>query len=283
MEIGVINFVTDYSMRPADLAIALEDRGFESLWVPEHTHIPASRRSPWPGGPELPREYWHSMDPFVALGAAAAVTTRLKLGTGICLIVERDPIVTAKEIATLDMISDGRFMFGIGGGWNSEEMENHGTNFRRRFRLLRERVLAMKAIWTEDEAEFHGDYVNFDKIWSYPKPVQKPHPPIFMGGDGPTTFDRVVEFCDGWMPIARGAGQEGVLTEKIALLRKQAEEAGRDPNSIPVSLCIFAPPQEDTVPRMEEAGVDRLIFFLPSEERDTVLPILDQYATLIPQ
>ena len=173
------------------------------------------------------------MDPFVALGAAAAVTTKLKLGTGICLIVERDPIITAKEIATLDMLSNGRFMFGIGGGWNSEEMENHGTNFRRRFRLLRERILAMKAIWTEEEAEFHGEFVDFDKIWSYPKPVQKPHPPIFMGGDGATTFDRVVEFCDGWMPIARGAGQEGVLVEKIALLRKQAEEAGRDPNSIP--------------------------------------------------
>ncbi len=282
MDIGVLNFVTDYSMRPAELAMALEERGFESLWVPEHTHIPASRRSPWPGGPDLPREYWHSMDPFVALGAASAVTTRLKLGTGICLIVERDPIITAKEIATLDMLSNGRFMFGIGGGWNSEEMENHGTNFRRRFRLLRERILAMKAIWTEEEAEFHGEFVDFDKIWSYPKPVQKPHPPIFMGGDGATTFDRVVDFCDGWMPIARGAGQEGVLAEKIALLRKQAEEAGRDPNSLPVSLCIFGPPDEGLVSRMGEAGVDRLILGLPSDERDKVLPILDHYAAFIP-
>ena len=281
MDIGVLNFVTDYSMRPAELAVALEERGFESLWVPEHTHIPASRRSPWPGGPDLPREYWHCMDPFVALGAAAAVTTKLKLGTGICLIVERDPIITAKEIATLDMLSNGRFMFGIGGGWNSEEMENHGTNFRRRFRLLRERILAMKAIWTEEEAEFHGEFVDFDKIWSYPKPVQKPHPPIFMGGDGATTFDRVVEFCDGWMPIARGAGQEGVLVEKIALLRKQAEEAGRDPNSIPVSLCVFGKADAALVSRMEEAGVNRLILNLPSEERDKTLPILDQYATLI--
>ncbi len=282
MEIGVLNFVTDYSMRPAELAVALEERGFESLWVPEHTHIPASRRSPWPGGPDLPREYWHSMDPFVALGAAAAVTTNLKLGTGICLIVERDPIITAKEIATLDMLSNGRFLFGIGGGWNAEEMENHGTNYRRRWRLLRERILAMKAIWTEEEAEFHGEYVNFDRIWSYPKPVQQPHPPIFMGGDGATTFDRVVEFCDGWMPIARGAGQEGVLAEKIVLLRQQAEAAGRDPSSIPVSLCVFGPPREDIVPRMADAGVDRLIFFLPSEERDTLLPILDQYAEFIP-
>ena len=218
----------------------------------------------------------------MALGAAAAVTTKLKLGTGICLIVERDPIITAKEIATLDMISDGRFMFGIGGGWNAEEMENHGTGFRRRFRLLRERILAMKAIWTEEEAEFHGEFVDFDKIWSYPKPVQKPHPPIFMGGDGATTFDRVVEFCDGWMPIARGAGQERVLAEKIALLRKQAEEAGRDGNSIPVSLCVFSRPDEDLVHRMEAAGVDRLIFNLPSDERDRTLPILDQFAKLIP-
>jgi probable F420-dependent oxidoreductase len=281
MDIGVLNFVTDYSMRPAELAMALEERGFESLWVPEHTHIPASRRSPWPGGPDLPREYWHSMDPFVALAAAAAVTTNLKLGTGICLIVERDPIITAKEIATLDMISNGRFMFGIGGGWNSEEMENHGTDFRRRFRLLRERILAMKAIWTEEEAEFHGEFVDFDKIWSHPKPVQRPHPPIFMGGDGPTTFDRVVEFCDGWMPIARGAGQEGVLTEKIALLRKQAEDAGRDPNSLPVSLCIFGRADEALVSRMEEAGVNRLILNLPSDERDKVLPILDEYVALI--
>ena len=282
MDIGVLNFVTDYSMRPAELAMALEERGFESLWVPEHTHIPASRRSPWPGGPDLPREYWHSMDPFVALGAAAAVTTKLKLGTGICLIVERDPIITAKEIATLDMLSNGRFMFGIGGGWNSEEMENHGTNFRRRFRLLRERILAMKAIWTEEEAEFHGEFVDFDKIWSYPKPVQKPHPPIFMGGDGATTFDRVVEFCDGWMPIGGRSGREGSLAEKIALLRRQAEEAGRDPGSIPVSLCLFSEPQEDTVEHYEAIGVDRLIFSLPSAEADTVIPILDRYAAFIP-
>ena len=282
MDIGVLNFVTDYSMRPAELAVALEERGFESLWVPEHTHIPASRRSPWPGGPDLPREYWHAMDPFVALGAAAAVTTNLKIGTGICLIVERDPIITAKEIATLDMISNGRFLFGIGGGWNSEEMENHGTNFRRRFRLLRERILAMKAIWTEEEAEFHGEFVDFDKIWSYPKPVQKPHPPIFMGGDGQPPLTGWWSSATAGCPLPAAAGQEGVLTEKIALLRKQAEEAGRDPSGIPVSLCVFAPPDESLVARMEEAGVDRLIFNLPSDERDKVLPVLDEYAALIP-
>lgn len=282
MEIGAFMFVTDYSMRPDELARTLEERGFESLWVPEHTHIPASRRSPWPGGAELPPEYWHSYDPFVALSAAAAVTTNLKLGTGICLIVERDPITTAKEIASLDLLSNGRFMFGIGGGWNAEEMENHGTSYRRRWRLLRERVLAMKAIWTEEEAEFHGELVNFDKVWAYPKPVQQPHPPIFMGGDGPRTFDRVIEFCDGWMPIAGRPGQEGSLAEKIALLRRQAGEAGRDPANLPVSVYWMSQPREDTVERMAEAGVDRLIFGLPSAQRDAVLPRIDQCAALIP-
>ena len=282
MLVGAFMFVTDYSMRPDELARLLEERGFESLWVPEHTHIPASRLSPWPGGGDLPQEYWHSYDPFVALSAAAAVTTKLKLGTGICLIVERDPITTAKEIASLDMLSDGRFMFGIGGGWNAEEMENHGTNYRRRWRLLRERVLAMKAIWTEDEAEFHGEFVNFDKLWAYPKPVQKPHPPIFMGGDGPTTFNRVVDFCDGWMPIAGRPGQEGSLAEKIALLRRQAEEAGRDPASLPISLYWMGRPREDTIERVEEAGVDRIIFGLPAAQRDEVMPRIDQCAELIP-
>ena len=282
MLVGAFMFVTDYSMRPDELARLLEERGFESLWVPEHTHIPASRISPWPGGADLPQEYWHSYDPFVALSAAAAVTTKIKLGTGICLIVERDPITTAKEIASLDMLSDGRFMFGIGGGWNAEEMENHGTNYRRRWRLLRERILAMKAIWTEDEAEFHGEFVNFDKLWAYPKPVQKPHPPIFMGGDGPTTFNRVVEFCDGWMPIAGRPGQEGSLAEKIALLRRQAEEAGRDPASLPISLYWMGRPREDTIERVEEAGVDRIIFGLPSAQRDEVMPRIDQCAELIP-
>ena len=280
MDIGAFMFVTDYSMRPDELARRLEERGFESLWVPEHTHIPASRRSPWPGGGELPPEYWHSYDPFVALSAAAAVTSKLKLGTGICLMVERDPIITAKEIASLDYLSNGRFLFGIGGGWNAEEMANHGTGYRQRWRLLRERILAMKAIWTQEEAEFHGELVNFDKVWSYPKPAQKPHPPIFMGGDGPRTFDRVVEFCDGWMPIAGRPGQEGSLAEKIALLRRQAREAGRT-EQIPVSVYWMSRPQEDTAARMAEAGVDRLIFGLPSASYDEVMPRMERCAELM--
>ena len=285
MDFGAMMFSTDYSIRPDDLAKLLEDRGFESMWVPEHSHIPADRRSPWPGGKELPQEYWHTYDPFVALTAAAAATTTLKVGTGICLVIERDPIMMAKEVASVDRLSNGRFIFGIGGGWNREEMANHGTRSRSRWRLLRERILAMKEIWTQEEAEFHGEFVNFDKMWAYPKPVQRPHPPILMGGDGPTTFDRVVEYCDGWMPIS-GRPQSGgpSLQEKIAMLRRQAEEAGRDPASINITTFRGpdgSQPEPDAIRRLEEAGVDRVIFGLPSAERDTVLPIIDQCAKLI--
>src|SRR3989449_4609610 len=238
MQYGVVMFPTEYAIAPDELARALEDRGFESLWFPEHTHIPASRRTPWPAGGDLPRDYWSAYDPFVALTAAAAATRRLKLGTGICLVIERDPITTAKEVATLDRLSGGRFLFGIGGGWNAEEMENHGAQFKTRWRLLRERVLAMKEIWTKREAEFHGEFVRFDKIWSHPKPAQKPHPPIIMGGDGPTTFDRVIEFADGWMPIARPKQNPA---EKIPALRQRAEKAGRDPKSISVTIFVAKP------------------------------------------
>ena len=280
MHFGAYMFSTDYSIRPDDLAQLLEERGFESLWVPEHSHIPASRRSPWPGGPDLPEMYWHTYDPFVALTAAATVTTTLRLGTGICLMVERDPIITAKEVASLDMLSNGRFIFGIGGGWNAEEMGHHGTNFRRRWRLLRERILAMKEIWTKDEPEYHGEFVNFDKMWSYPKPVQKPHPPIIMGGDGATTFDRVIEYCDGWMPIGGRSSQGPSLPEKIAMLKRQAEDSGRDPASISIST-FGTRPESDLIRRMEAMGVDRVVFGLPSEKRDTVLAIIDECAKFI--
>ena len=244
------------------------------MWFPEHTHIPASRRSPWPGGGELPRDYWSSYDPFVALMAAAAATKRLKLGTGICLVIERDPITMAKEVATLDRLSGGRVLFGIGGGWNQEEMANHGTEWKSRWRLLRERVLAMKEIWTKREAEFHGEFVNFDKIWADPKPIQKPHPPIIIGGDGATTFDRVVEFGDGWMPIMRPKTSP---VEKIPALRERLKKAGRDPKSAPVSI-FFAPPKKPALDALDAAGVDRAIFGVPSEPRDAVLPRLDAFA-----
>src|SRR5215467_9510858 len=259
MDHGVVMFPTEYSMAPDDLARALEERGFESVWFPEHTHIPASRKSPWPGGGDLPRDYWSAYDPFMALMAAAGATKRLKLGTGICLVIERDPIVTAKEVATLDRLSGGRVLFGIGGGWNAEEMENHGTAFKSRWRMLRERILAMKEIWTKEEAEYHGEYVNFDKIWAHPKPVQKPHPPILMGGDGPTTFDRVLEYCDGWVPIGVRSPN---LPEKIADLRRRAEEAGRDPMSLSVSIFGMKP-DPGAVDEMEKAGAQRMIYYVP--------------------
>ncbi len=277
MKYGVTMFATDYAIRPDELARALEERNFESLWLPEHTHIPASRRSPWPGGGDLPQEYWHTYDPFVALTAAAMVTARLRVATGICLVVERDPITTAKEVASLDQLSNGRFIFGIGGGWNAEEMENHGTDFKKRWRLLRERILAMKEIWTKEEAEFHGEFVNFDKVWAHPKPFQKPHPPILMGGDGPTTFDRVIEYCNGWVPIRVLSPN---LPEKIATLRKRAEAAGRDPQQISISV-FGAKADRQAIDELESAGVERVIFSLPPASRDTVLPLLDKYAALI--
>jgi len=277
MHLGVLMFPTDYAIRPDDLARAAEERGFESLWFPEHTHIPTSRRSPWPGGPDLPKEYWHTHDLFVALGMAAAVTTRLKLGSGICLLVERDPITTAKEVATLDFLSRGRFLFGIGGGWNAEEMEDHGTDFRTRWKLLRERVQAMKRIWTEDEPSFEGELVRFPPLWSWPKPVQKPHPPVLLGGHGPRALRRVVEYCDGWLPISVRAGD---LAAGIAELRRLAREKGRDPGTISVTV-YGAPMDADTLRQLAGFGVERAIFALPSAEANVVLPLLDRGAALV--
>jgi probable F420-dependent oxidoreductase len=275
MDYGVVMFPTEYSIGPDEVARELDERGFESLWFAEHTHIPASRESPWPGGPELPRDYWSSYDLFVALGAAAAASKRIKLGSGVCLVIEHDPIVLAKAVATVDRISNGRMLFGIGGGWNREEMANHGTAWRSRWRLLRERVLAMKEIWTQQEAEYHGEFVNFDKIWCDPKPVQKPHPPIIMGGDGPTTFDRIVEYGDGWMPILRPHTNP---VARIPELHARLREAGRNPESAPVSI-FFAPPDRAKLDALEAAGVSRAIFGLPSAPRDAVLRRLDAFAT----
>src|SRR5215468_8441376 len=198
---GLSMFPTDYAIQPVELAIEAEKRGFESLWFPEHTHIPASRKTLWPGGADLPKEYWHTHDPFVAFGAAAAATKKLKVGTGVCLVIERDPIVLAKEVASLDMISGGRVLFGIGAGWNVEEMENHGAKFKRRWKIVREKILAMREIWSKEAAEFHGEFVNFDPVWSFPKPVQAGGPPVLLGSQSPKSFDRVAEYCDGWMPI----------------------------------------------------------------------------------
>jgi len=276
MDYGLLMFSTDYAIHPTELARAAEERGFESLFFPEHTHIPASRLSPWPGGPTLPKEYWHTNDLFVALSFAAAATTTLKLGTGICLVVEHDPISLAKQVATLDALSGGRVLFGVGGGWNREEMANHGTDFTQRWTVLRERIEAMKEIWTKEEAAFHGEHVDFDPIWSWPKPVQRPHPPILLGTGSARGRQRVVDFCDGWMPIA---GRDEIASG-IRDLRARALAAGRDPASI--SITIFgAPPKEERIEEYKRAAVDRVIFALPPQDREAVLPLMDRHAAVM--
>jgi probable F420-dependent oxidoreductase len=273
MRCGVAVFPTDYAADPATIARLAEERGIESLFFPEHTHIPASRETPYPAGGELPDEYSHTYDPFVALGAAAEATKDLLLATGICLVIERDPIVTAKEVASLDRISNGRFLFGVGAGWNREEMENHGTDPRTRFSLMRERVEAMKEIWTSEEATYHGEHVNFDPIWSWPKPVQQPHPPILVGGNAERVHERVVTFGDEWMPN-RVSG----LRERIAKLQELAREAGRDP--IPVTLS-GAKPDPGLIERGAEAGIHRCTFYIrPADAGETERQLDELAATL---
>jgi probable F420-dependent oxidoreductase len=272
---GVTIFPTDYSIQPVELAVAAEERGFDSLLVTEHTHIPTSRKTPWPGGTDLPQDYWHTHDPFVALSAAAAVTERIRLGTGICLVVERDPIQLAKEVASLDRISNGRFVFGIGAGWNREEMENHGVAYPTRWKLVREKVLAMRAIWTQDQPEFHGEFVDFDPLWSWPKPVQAGGPPVWLGAQSKWTFDRVVDYCDGWMPI----GLMGGLEEGMAALRQAAARAGRPFEEIDKTI-FAAQPTAEACEQNIALGFTELCFALPSKKSDEVLPLLDQLAEL---
>jgi probable F420-dependent oxidoreductase len=279
MHLGIEMFATDYAIRPEELARACEERGFESLWFPEHTHIPASRRTPFPLGGDLPREYWHTHDLFVALMAAAAVTTTLKVGSGICLAIERDPITMAKEVASVDQLSHGRLLFGIGGGWNAEEMENHGTPFKKRWQVLREKIEAMKEIWTKEAAEYHGEFVNFEPIWCSPKPRQTPHPPILLGSHTANGLDRVVRYCDGWIPNAR-AYQD--LPAVVRDLRARAAKAGRRPDDISISL-LGVPEEEAMLQQYRQLGVERAIFFVPSVGKDKVLPLLDHYAALIPK
>jgi probable F420-dependent oxidoreductase len=263
-------------MQPPDIAIEAEARDFESIWLPEHSHIPTSRKSPWPGGGVLPKYYYESYDPFISLGAAAAVTKRIKLATGICLIVERDPIHTAKEVSTVDRLSSGRFIFGVGGGWNAEEMANHGTAFETRFKLMRECILAMKEIWTQPKTKCSGEFVKFDEMMQWPKPVQKPHPPIIVGGGFPHGAKRAIAYGDGWMPIG---GRTDPL-EVLPQFRKLAQDAGRDPASLSVGI-FFAPRDLEVLKRYRDAGINRVVLGLPSKSSDEVLPILDKSAALM--
>ncbi len=261
MDFGLSYFPTDESVEPATLARMAEERGLESVFVTEHTHIPASRETAYPAGGELPREYWRIYDPFVGLATMAAATERIKVGTAICLLVERDPITTAKEVASLDRLSGGRFLFGVGAGWNLEEMRNHGTEPRRRFGILRERVEACKELWTTEESSYHGRYVDFDRIHSFPKPVQRPHPPVLVGGSGPTVHDRVLAFGDGWFP--NRIPPDDQMIARVEELQRRGERAGR--GRIPVTLQI--PPRDPSVlERYEAAGVTRVVHMLRAHD-----------------
>jgi probable F420-dependent oxidoreductase len=281
MRIGAAMFFTDYSMSPIELAQALEDRGFESLWVPEHSHIPWTRKSPFPSGGDLPKKYYDVMDPFVVLGSAAAVTKTLLLGTGICLIAQRDPIQTAKQVASIDQVSGGRFLFGVGNGWNEDEMANHGTVFASRHKLARERIEAMKAIWTASKAEYHGEFVNFEPMMAWPKPVQKPHPPIIVGGAFPHGARRALRYGDGWMPH-RSRTQYADVQALLPNFREMVVKAGRDPASMPITIW-GAKENLDLLKRDRDDGVSRLVVSLDSGKANTILPELDRWATLIRQ
>jgi probable F420-dependent oxidoreductase len=272
VDFGLAIFPTEAAQDPAQLARMAEERGFESLLFPEHTHIPASRETPYPGGGELPPEYSRCYDPFVALAAAATATERIRIGTGICLVIERDPIITAKEVATLDRLSGGRFLFGVGAGWNVEEMANHGTDPGRRFGIMRERIEAMKAIWSQEEASYRGRYVEFERIWSWPKPVQSPHPPILVGGNGPKVIDRVLAFGDEWMP---NRIKDDEMVAWIEELQRRAQETGRERIPVTVGMMMRDPAR---IERLERAGVHRGIFWLPPSGPDEIEQALDRYA-----
>ncbi|MGI9018423.1 MAG: LLM class F420-dependent oxidoreductase [Euzebya sp.] len=270
MDVGLVYFPTDLSIDPVTLGQAAEKHGFESLFVTEHTHIPVSRETPYPAGGDLPEEYRRTWDPFVALTAVAACTSRLRIGTGICLVIEHDPIVLAKTVATLQHFSGGRFEFGVGAGWNHEEMANHGTDPTTRFSLLRERVQAMQTIWTDDEAQFHGEYVDFDPLWSWPKPGH--HVPVLLAGAGPTVVDRVVEYADGWIPIG---GRGGNLAPRLKELQDKAAEAGRDP----IGVTVYQPgPTPELMQSYAEMGVTRMLCALPAETAEKTLERVERYA-----
>ncbi|MFL5269993.1 MAG: LLM class F420-dependent oxidoreductase [Stellaceae bacterium] len=282
MEIGAAIFFTEYSITPTELAVALEERGFDSLWVAEHSHIPVTRRFTHPQGEEaLTKQYYDVMDPFVTLSAAAAATKRLKLGTAVCLVVQRDTIQTAKLVASLDQVSGGRFLFGIGCGWNAEEMEDHGTVYETRTLKMREQIEAMKEIWTKDTAEYHGKIVEFSPMQTWPKPVQKPHPPVIVGGAFRLAARRAIRYGDGILPAAPSAGS-GSSEEFMPRWRQLAAEAGRDPRMLSVTLG-GAPENLDLLKRNRDLGVSRMTVRLPAAKKEEILPILDRWSKLIPQ
>jgi probable F420-dependent oxidoreductase len=279
LKFGVSMFFTDYSMGPGELGQALEQRGFESVWAPEHSHIPVSRKTPFPGGGDLPKKYYDCMDPFVTLTAAAMATTALKVGTGVCLVAQRDPIQTAKLVASIDTVSGGRFLFGIGNGWNQDEMENHGTEFKSRHKRARENVEAMKEIWTKSKAEYHGEFVNFEPMMTWPKPVTKPHPPVIVGGAFPYSARRAIRYGDGWIPqAARGGYKE--IADMFPDFRKMCAEAGRDPNSIAITVW-FPRKDPDLMKRYMDLGVERVVFNCDSEPAEKVLPEIDAIGELM--
>ncbi|MDA1073464.1 MAG: LLM class F420-dependent oxidoreductase [Proteobacteria bacterium] len=277
MKIGLFPFLTDYTIGIADLAVEAEARGFDSIWLPEHTHIPASRQTAYPGGGDLPKEYSHTLDPFVALGCAAAVTEKLLLATGICLAIEHQAITLAKTVATLDHISNGRVMLGLGAGWNREEMENHGTAYADRFKKLEEQMQALRTIWTEPEASFNGRFEKFESIWSWPKPIRQPHPPLILGGETDHTLKRIVKYGNGWLP--RSMNAERVIAG-ITKLDRYAKEAGRDPASISVSAFAVRPKAE-VVDQFRDTRAERVILMVPPRGRDETLARLDRYTDFI--
>ncbi|MEA3216768.1 MAG: hypothetical protein QOJ19_2924 [Acidimicrobiia bacterium] len=284
MQLGFFAMNTDFAIRPEVIAPALEERGFASMWVGEHSHIPASRRTPYPAGGELPKGYWHLLDPFVSLSAAASVTSRLRLGTGVCLVLEHDLLALAKAVATLDYLSNGRFDFGVGVGWNVEELANHSSvPFRQRYRALREHIAALREIWSKEEASFEGQFVRFDALWSHPKPVQQPGPPVWFGAAGRLGMAHSAEWADGWCPIETGFRDVAVGMERF---RQQVREAGRDPLSVPITLFAMGRTDGDKLRRYRDLGVHTVVLGTAGSvgrDLDRTLPVLDEWARLVPE
>jgi probable F420-dependent oxidoreductase len=284
MELGFFAMNTDFAIRPEVIAPALEQRGFASMWVGEHSHIPASRQTPYPGGGELPKGYWHLLDPFVSLGAAATVTSRLRLGTGVCLVLEHDLLALAKAVATLDFLSNGRIDLGVGVGWNREELANHTTiPFRKRYRALREHIAALRQIWSREEASYAGEFVQFEALWSDPKPVQQPNPPVWFGAAGKLGMAHSAEWADGWCPIDTGFRDVAVGIERF---RAEVGAAGRDPDAIPITLFVMGRADTDKLRRYRDLGIHAVVLGTAGSvgrDLDRTLPVLDEWAALIPE